>query len=224
MKYTTPYIPPTLVVDIVLFQIINDELNVLLLKRPSDPFKNQWALPGGYNPKGETTKQALKRIIDYKVHVDINKLDYLEQLHAFDTVARDPRGHAVSITYLGAGYDIKPNCTADTATFFPVSSLPKVAYDHAEIIDFAHKKMISEITHTTTIKVLLSPLFRLAELQSAYETILGKSLDKRNFQKKIFKLDIIEKTDKFFHHPTARPASLYKFKSKNIDTLSTSLD
>ncbi|HEX8390108.1 MAG TPA: NUDIX domain-containing protein, partial [Candidatus Saccharimonadales bacterium] len=55
MKYTTPYTPPTLTVDAVIFRVEGGALEVLLLKRANDPFKGSWALPGGYNAQGETT-------------------------------------------------------------------------------------------------------------------------------------------------------------------------
>ena len=63
MNYTKPYAPPTLTVDAVIFQVNNNTLEVLLLKRPNEPFKGEWALPGGYNAKGETTTDALERVV-----------------------------------------------------------------------------------------------------------------------------------------------------------------
>ena len=95
MKYTTPYVAPTLVVDAVIFQLVEGKLSVLLMQRPNEPFKGAWALPGGYNPQGETTSVALERIVEQKTGISIIKdLSYIEQLYTFDTVARDPRGHA----------------------------------------------------------------------------------------------------------------------------------
>ena len=93
MKYDKPYVAPTLTVDAVIFQITNGVLEVLLMKRPNEPFKGEWALPGGYNAEGETTTKALHRIVEQKTGIDIDTdLRYIEQLYTFDTVARDPRG------------------------------------------------------------------------------------------------------------------------------------
>src|ERR671930_62620 len=97
----TVYTPPTVTVDGVIFQLIDGELSLLLIKRAREPFKGSWALPGGYNNAGETTQEALDRVLAYKAGVRLSQLDLVEQLYTFDTVARDPRGHAVSITYLG---------------------------------------------------------------------------------------------------------------------------
>ncbi len=95
------YIPPTLTVDAVIFQLIDNKLSVLLVRRAREPFKNSCALPGGYNPQGETTSEVLHRILLTKTSVDTDRLKHIEQLYTFDTVARDPRGHAVSVTYMG---------------------------------------------------------------------------------------------------------------------------
>ena len=85
-------------------------MNVSLIQRANDPFKGDWALPGGYNPEGETTIESLERVVLQKAGINIqHDLSYIEQLYTFDTVARDPRGHAVSVTYMGCGREISPN-------------------------------------------------------------------------------------------------------------------
>ena len=225
MKYTNPYTPPTLTVDAVIFQIIDGVLNVLLLKRANDPFKGDWALPGGYSPQGETTLEALERIIDYKAGVNIqNDLSYIEQLYTFDTVARDPRGHAVSITYMGCGREISPNQADSTVAFFPVDSLPPLAYDHGKIIKYAHERLIAKLTYTNAVYAFLPQYFTLAELQSAYEAIFGHELDKRNFRKKFLGLKLTTETDQMRREGAHRPARLHQFNSNKLETLSRSFD
>lgn len=225
MKYTTPYIPPTLTVDAVIFQIINNVLNVMLLKRQNEPFKDSWALPGGYNAEGETTIEALERIVQKKTGVNITKdLKYIEQLYTFDTVARDPRGHAVSVTYMGCGQNVETHITSENTEFIPVDSLPELAYDHLEIVKYAHQRLISKLTYTNAVYAFLNPTFSLTELQSAYEAIMGRELDRRNFRKKILDLGFIEKTDKMRRDGAYRPASLYKFRSQTLETLSRSIE
>jgi 8-oxo-dGTP diphosphatase len=224
MKYTTPYIPPTLTVDAVIFQLINNSLHVLLIKRPNEPFKGSWALPGGYNAQGETTIDALRTIVTHKAGVDILKdLSYVEQLYTFDTVARDPRGHAVSVTYMGCGRDIAPHTDAPVA-FFPVSSLPEIAYDHESIIRYAHQRLIAKLTYTNAVYAFLPARFTLTELQSAYEAILGRELDKRNFRKKFLSLNLTEETEEMRRDGAYRPARLHKFRSQTLEALSRSFD
>ena len=225
MKYTTPYTPPTLTVDAVIFQLINGSLNVLLIQRANDPFKGSWALPGGYSPQGETTIEALERIVAYKAGVNIqNDLSYVEQLYTFDTVARDPRGHAVSVTYMGCGREISPDQANSVVSFFPVTDLPSIAYDHKKIIEYAHQRLIAKLTYTNAVYAFLPQYFTLAALQSAYEAIFGYELDKRNFRKKFLGLKLTEETDQMQREGAHRPARLHKFTSDTLQTLSRSFD
>lgn len=226
MKYTSEYQPPTLTVDAVIFQIIDDKLQVLLVRRSQDPFKDQPAVPGGYNPQGETTRDALKRITLRKTGVDVDKdLKYIEQLYTFDTVARDPRGHAVSVSYMGCGREIKLGKSASERPFFvPVDELPELPYDHADIIMYARNRLRAKLTYTNAVYAFLPSKFTLTQLQSAYETVLGKELDKRNFRKKFLSLDLIRETDEMFREGAHRPARLYEFTSKKLVSLSRSFD
>jgi 8-oxo-dGTP diphosphatase len=197
----------------------------MLLKRDNEPFKGSWALPGGYNPKGETTMEALSRIVASKTGVNINSdLIYIEQLYTFDTIARDPRGHAVSVTYMGCGNDVESHILSPNTGFFPVNNLPTLAYDHADIIKYAHERLIAKLTYTNAVFAFLQPEFTLTELQTAYEAIIGRELDKRNFRKKILELGFIEKTDAMRRDGPHRPARLFRFISQHLETLSRSLE
>ncbi len=225
MKYTTPYVPPTLTVDAVIFQIVNGVLNVCLIQRANDPFKGSWALPGGYAPQGETTSEALERIVADKAGINIrNDLSYIEQLYTFDTVARDPRGHAVSVTYMGCGREVSPNQARSTVSFFPIDALPPMAYDHADIITYARERLIAKITYTNAVYAFLPQYFSLTELQSAYEAVFGYELDKRNFRKKFLTLGLTEETDQMRREGAHRPARLHRFTSDTLQTLSRSFE
>lgn len=225
MKYSGPYIPPILTVDAVIFQIANGALEVLLMKRPNEPFKGEWALPGGYNAKGETTTQALHRIVMQKTGVDVeNDLKYIEQLYTFDNVGRDPRGHAVSVTYMGCGRDIEPRDARAHVAFLDVNNLPKLAYDHENIIAYARERLIAKLTYTNMVAAFLEKRFTLSQLQAAYEIIFGREFDKRNFRKKFLSLNLIHETDEFWRDGAHRPAKLYEFNSQKLETLSRSFD
>ena len=225
MQYTTPYVPPTLTVDAVIFQLVDNALHVCLIKRTNDPFKDQWALPGGYSPEGETTMEALERIVENKAGINIVKdLSYIEQLYTFDTVARDPRGHAVSVTYTGSGRNITPTSAQGNAAFFPVDALPEIAYDHKDIIAYAHQRLISKLTYTNAVYAFLPKRFSLAELQTAYEAIFGHEFDKRNFRKKFLSLGLTEETNEMRREGAHRPARLHRFTSDSLEILSRSFD
>lgn len=225
MKYTTPYTPPTLTVDAVVFQISNNALEVLLINRQNEPFKGEWALPGGYNAEGEKTLDALGRIVLQKTSVDIEKdLQYIEQLYTFDTVDRDPRGHAVSVTYMGCGRDIELREPASHVAFMPVTTLPTLAYDHANIIRYAHERLIAKLTYTNAVSAFLPSSFTLSQLQTAYEAIFGHEFDKRNFRKKFLSLNLIHETNEVWREGAHRPAKLYNFNSHQLQSLSRSFD
>lgn len=225
-EYSTEYIPPILTADSVIFQLIDNQLYVLLIQRANEPFVGAWALPGGYNAAGETTRDAMSRVLQTKAGVDAEDLRFVQQLYTFDTIARDPRGHAVSVTYMGLGKDLVPESSSKTQNpqFFPVTELPKLAYDHIDIIKYAHERLQSKITYTNAVFALLDPFFTLSQLQSAYEAILCRPLDKRNFRKKFLSLGLIHATDEYMQDGAHRPARLYRFNKQTIETLSRSFD
>jgi 8-oxo-dGTP diphosphatase len=220
------YTPPTLTVDSIIFQLQGGVLSVLLIQRRQEPFKGVWALPGGYNAAGETTQEAMAHILEHKAGIFTADLGLIDQLYTFDTVARDPRGHAVSVTYMGLGKDLEPKRTATTQNpqFFAVDQLPELAYDHADIIKYAHDRLKAKISYTNAIFALLPRLFSLTQLQSAYEAVLGTPLDKRNFRKKFLSLDLIEATDEKLKEGAHRPAQLYQFVQPGLQELTRSFE
>lgn len=225
MEYTTEYVAPTLTVDAVIFQVQNNVLEVLLLQRPNEPFKGEWALPGGYNAQGETTHDALARIVRQKTSVEIDKdLQYIEQLYTFDTVDRDPRGHAVSVTYMGCGRDIEIRETSPHVAFMPVNNLPALAYDHKNIITYAHERLMAKLTYTNAVGAFLPKKFTLSQLQTIYEIVFGREFDKRNFRKKFLSLNLIRETDETWRDGAHRPARLYEFNGRKLESLSRSFD
>jgi len=211
------YTPPTLTVDMVVFQVNNDKLEVLLTKRANEPFKNAWALPGGYVAADHTLLEAAKKIMLHKVGISIDsQLSHIEQLQAFDSIARDPRGHAVAITYSGYGRDIIPNSPAQITQFFDVNKLPKLAFDHIDIIKYALHRLRTRLGYTNLASAFMPYEFTLTELQNTYEAILSKTLDKRNFRKRITNLDMLHDTGKTTKGGAHRPARLYRFCYKEI--------
>lgn len=222
---TKEYMPPVVTVDGVVFQIIDTVLHVALIRRSNEPFKGEWSLPGGYSSHGEKTSDALERILQHKAGISIQQqTKYHEQLYTFDSVARDPRGHAVSVTYVACGLDIEPTDSHETTRFFALDALPKLAFDHAEIISYAHKRLASKMSYTNVVFSLLPVKFTLTELQSSYEAVFERALDKRNFRKKFAQLDLIKPTKEYKRDGAHRPAKLYTFKQLSLQTLLRSFD
>ena len=124
-------------VDVVLIRENNHQLELLLIKRKNEPYKNDWALPGGFVDKNEDLETAAIRELKEETSIDVNKL---EQLKAFGKPFRDPRNHVVSIAFFGIIDNTVVAKAADDAKeakWFSVKDLPKLAFDHDEIINFA---------------------------------------------------------------------------------------
>ena len=225
MKHSGPYTPPTLTVDLVLFRLQSDQLEVLLTKRANEPFKGDWALPGGYCAQGQTTLTALASVTRRKIGVDIDTdLSYIEQLYTFDTVARDPRGHAVSVTYMGCVREIEPSDAEQEIEWHNVDRMPTLAYDHEDIIKYARERLASKQGYTNAAASLLGKKFTLSQLQTTYEAVMGRELDKRNFRKKFLSLGLIHETGEMWREGAHRPAALYAFNDDSVIVLSRSFD
>ena len=137
MVYTYPYSRPSLTVDIIIFRIFENEPEVLLIKRANEPFKGQWALAGGFVDKDEPLEEAAAR--ELKEETGLNGI-LLTQMHTFGSPGRDPRGHTVSVVYVGylpVGAEATAGDDASEIAWFGVNELPELAFDHSLIIDMA---------------------------------------------------------------------------------------
>lgn len=199
------YKNPALTVDIILFAIINNALNVLLIKRKNPPFANKWAFPGGFVDYDEEIDTAAKRELEEETGA---KNVCLEQLHTFGKVNRDPRGRTVSVIYFGfvdsTNLKIKAASDAKEAQWFEVKFLPEFAFDHAEIMEFALAKLRLKLENSAFIKEAMPARFSMMQLQTAYEITFDKKFNKEKFNNEILKANFLEKTDD----------SNYKFKKE----------
>lgn len=221
----TSYASPPVTIDGVILQLQDGKLSVLLIRRANEPLKGHWALPGGYCSREETTSVGLSRVLRTKAGLNVSELGVLEQLYTFDTPAYGNAGNAVSVVYMGLGRALKLQAeTAEDPHFFPIDNLPDLAFEHARIIASAHERLRAKITYTNAVFSLMPERFTLTQLQSAYEAILGRSLDKRNFRKKFLALGLIEPTDEHYVEGAHRPARLFRFKAQSLQTLSRSLE
>jgi 8-oxo-dGTP diphosphatase len=197
-------------VDIVLFTIRDRALHILLIKRLIEPFKGGWALPGGFVLEDESLEAASYRELREETGVD--KV-YLEQLYTFGNPGRDPRGRVVTVAH----YALVPNSQvlqagtdAADAAWFPIAKLPSLAFDHREIVDHAHERLRNKLEYSNVGFQLLPEKFTLSELQMVHEAVLGETLDKRNFRRKIIQQGIVKAT-KDVQKAGRRPAQLYRF-------------
>lgn len=134
---------PALTADVVLFTLRDGDLQVLLIQRRKPPFEGTWAFPGGFVHVDESLEEAARRELAEETGIqDVP----LEQLRAFGDPGRDPRGHVVTVTYLAmmpgdAAAQIRAGDDAAQARWWPVGELPALAFDHADILDCALRRV-----------------------------------------------------------------------------------
>jgi 8-oxo-dGTP diphosphatase len=209
MKYENPAVT----VDIVVFTIQNEELKVLLVKRKIDPYKNSWAIPGGFVKIDESLEDAAVR--ELKEETGASGL-YLEQLYTFGNIKRDPRQRVITVSYLALTnsdkIELKATTDVSDAKWFSLKSLPSLAFDHDKILKYALKRLKWKFEYTAVAFSLLPKKFTLSQLQELYEIVFNKKFDKRNFRKKLFSLNILkeEETKTDVSH---RPPKLYSLKA-----------
>lgn len=214
------FLNPAVTVDVVIFTVEDGALKALFIHRKRPPYERFPALPGGFLLAGETTQSAAERILRDKAGV---KGVYLEQLYTFDDPKRDPRGPVFSVTYFALvpkeDFRIVETESTETPGLASVSSLPKLAFDHSEIVSYAIERLRAKAEYTNVMYSLLPRRFTLTELQKIYETVLGRHLDKRNFRKRWKELDLLRETDSYSKGGRQRPAKLYEFKSRKPSQL-----
>jgi len=212
------YERPSVTVDVVIFSILEDQLKVLLIKRNVWPHAGMWAIPGGFVEMDESLDNAAYRELAEETNVTAEQV-YLEQLYTFGEPARDPRTRVITIAYFAlVGADkVNPQAAddAEEVCWFSAYNLPTLAFDHAEILDYALTRLRYKLEYSAVGFQLLPEKFTLRELQDAYEIILGTKLDKGNFRSKLRKTQVVEKVDGY-RDTGGRPARLYRFRDDAV--------
>ena len=183
MTYCYPYQHPAVTTDVVVFTILAQKLQILLINRASNPYQGYWALPGGFLDLTEDLEECAMR--ELKEETGIDNV-YLEQLYTFGKQDRDPRERVISVTYyaLTASDQLQVKAASDAAdaAWFPLDDLPNLAFDHGEIIQLAHRRLVAKLNYSTIAFQFMPDTFTLSELQAVYEILLNEPLDKRNFR------------------------------------------
>lgn len=206
-------------VDVIVFAIIERKLKVLLVKRKFQPFAGLWAIPGGFVRPHESLDDAARReLLEETELSDI----YLEQLYSFGDPNRDPRGRVLSISYFAVvsnPKEVRGGSDASEAAWYSVFALPYLAFDHERILKYAVERLRNKLEYTTVGFSLLGERFTLTALQHVYEAVLGKSLDKRNFRRKVLQLRVLEPLKEWRKEGLARPARYYRFSQTKFEKL-----
>lgn len=234
------YEKPSLTVDIVLlcYNKEEDQLKVLLIQRKSHPYRNSWALPGGFVQKNESTGASVLRETKEETGVIISE-ENIEQLHTFSTPNRDPRGWVVTVSYLAfigeepliAGDDAKEVqwfslernanklhlSSGDVAitldlTTSKSSGKDTLAFDHSEIIVKAFNRVVNKMEHEPQVLQVLGKDFTITEARKVFAKFLGidfKMIDHSNFKKAM-----LQYFDEIGERPVGigRPSKIYQLK------------
>jgi len=208
---------PLTTVDIVVFAMRDDALQVLLVQRgqgEGEPFPGAFALPGGFVDidRDRDLEACARRKLKDKTGV---VSPYLEQLGSWGSAARDPRGWSATHAYFALlPASVAEGALAPDAQWFPLvrdKVKPRLAFDHGEILESAVQRLRSKVEYTSLPAYLMPPEFTLPELQRSYEIVLDRPLEKSAFRTRMLSADLIEPIDKMRKGPN-RPAQLYRLK------------
>lgn len=211
---------PALTVDCVVFALDADDLKLLLIQRNCEPCRERWALPGGFVRIEETLEEAAKRELLEETGISP---PYLEQLYTFSAVERDPRERVISVAYYAlvnlSEHDVCADTDARDVAWFSTNDLPGLAFDHEHIVEMAQTRLRNKVRYEPIGFELLPTRFTLSQLQALYETVLERTLDKRNFRKKILGMDLLVELDEVQRGVAHRAARLYRFDEARYQRL-----
>lgn len=207
-------------IDCVVFGFDKGSLEVLLIQHGGGIRKGEWGLPGGWIKETESIDNAAHRLL-----ADLTGLDiiFLEQLKAFGEPDRFPLGRVITIGYYALvkreDYNIKAGFTASDAKWYKIKDIPKLIYDHNQIIDFSLTNLRNRVRQAPIGFNLLPEKFTLFELMRLYEEILGVEMDKSNFRRKFLRMKLLNPLDEKQKDVSHRAAQLYEFDPKIYEKL-----
>ena len=197
---------------VVIFTVDEGRLQVLLIRRSAEPCKDAWSLPGGLLAAAESLQGAAARKLAEETGVaDV----FLEQLYTFSDL--DSKG-SIAVAYF-ALVDVAEALLAQRSdwlpAWFPEPELPELAFKNDEVIGYAVQRLRAKLDYSNVAYSLLPEEFTLSQLQATYEAIHGRSLDKRNFRKRVITLALVEPTGRRAGTGRHRPAQLYRFRERH---------
>jgi 8-oxo-dGTP diphosphatase len=209
-------------VDLVVLTIREHTLQILVVQRGEAPYKNKWALPGGFVREDEDLDTAAARELEEETALTRGEV-HLEQLATFGAPRRDPRMRVVTVAYLALAADLpQPRAGTDAvdARWQPVDELldkGELAFDHAEILHIGVERARSKLEYTPLGTAFCPPEFTVSELRRVYEVVWGTQLDPRNFHRKATKTEgFLVPTDHTTTRDGGRPARLYRAGSNKL--------
>ncbi len=215
------FLAPLTTVDMAIFAIIAGQLHVLLVERSNFPAKGQLALPGGFIDEVNDLDLAATahRKLFEKTGI---RSPYLEQVETVANASRDPRGWSVTILHFAlidhtqskVSSPGKSNSATEVSHWRPVTeaSAAALAFDHSSLLEKALDRLRNKTRYTALPLRLMPAEFTLSELQRVFETVLGLTLEKKSFRRRVLDAGIIAEVGE--QRTTGhRPAALYRLDS-----------
>jgi ADP-ribose pyrophosphatase YjhB (NUDIX family) len=200
----------------VVFQVREQQLKVLLGRRPEPPFAGTWALPGGMLDAGERLGAAASRHL--AAEANIPQIAHLEQLETRSEPSRDPRYRVLATAYLALlTPDARPTLTEGTAWHL-VDDLPPTAFDHGSIIGSGRDRLRAKLSYTNIGFALAPATFTISQLRDTYAAALGHPVSATNLQRILTRRGVIEPTPDIARPTSAggRPATVYRFAARTL--------
>lgn len=218
LNYCYKYPHPAVTADCVIFGFDGVSIKVLLIKRGIEPYKGQWAFPGGFMKIDETAEECAKRELAEETGLT-NAI--VEQFYTFTDVNRDPRERVVTIAHyaLVRLAEVKGGDDAEVAQWFAQSQIPSLAFDHDRILRMALNCLKERICFEPIGFELLPEVFTMTELQNLYEAILEVKFDRRNFYNKMLKLGILTEAEPRPENASRRTPTKYRFNASKYAEL-----
>ena len=199
--------------ECVIFGFEDLSLKILLYKRAINPGKGTWALPGGFLKKGELFEEAARRIL--KATTGVTDI-YLEEVGVFDQLDRFPLWRVFAVGYFalvrpGKYKILTTGLDSTEVCWININELPELYCDHNYIVETALNKLRSVVMYKPIGLELMPNKFTLPQLQTLYEVILDRPLDRRNFRKKMIQMNLLKKLNERDPNNKTNAAYLYKF-------------
>ncbi|MBQ5912398.1 MAG: NUDIX hydrolase [Bacteroidaceae bacterium] len=216
--YSYKYPHPAVTADCVIFGFDGVSIKVLLIQRGIEPYKGQWAFPGGFLKMNETVEECAKRELEEETGL---KSASVEQFYTFSAVNRDPRERVITVAHyaLVRLSEVKGGDDAASAKWFAMNEIPSLAFDHDHILRLAVKCLKERICFEPIGFELLPEVFTMTELQNLYEAILEVKFDRRNFYNKMLKLGILSDAEPRPANTSRRTPCKYRFNAEKYAEL-----
>ena len=202
----------------MIFGFDGVSIKVLLIQRGIEPYKGQWAFPGGFLKMNETVEECAKRELEEETGL---KSASVEQFYTFSAVNRDPRERVITVAHyaLVRLSEVKGGDDAASAKWFAMNEIPSLAFDHDHILRLAVKCLKERICFEPIGFELLPEVFTMTELQNLYEAILEVKFDRRNFYNKMLKLGILSDAEPRPANASRRTPCKYRFNAEKYAEL-----